>query len=494
MAPQPPDMLSFPEYLTFDDVLLKPGASAVMPSEVDTRTRLTRGIELTIPIISSAMDTVTEARLAIAIAQDGGLGVIHRNLEPELQADQVRQVKKFESGMVVNPITISPDATLADVMELKRRFRISGIPVVDSRGVLVGIITNRDVRFATELGQKVSELMTKENLITVREDVDRDEARRLLHRHRIEKLIVVDDDYRCVGLITVTDMEKAALHPNAAKDQQGRLRVAAATGTGEGGYRRAELLIDAAVDAVVVDTAHGHSIHVIEQVRRIKRLSNKVEVIAGNVATAEAVKALADVGADAVKIGIGPGSICTTRVVAGVGVPQLSAVMDCAAEGERHGLPVIADGGIKFSGDLAKALAAGASCAMIGSLLAGTDESPGEVYLYQGRSYKSYRGMGSVGAMARGSADRYFQQEVRDALKLVPEGVEGQVPYKGPVTTVVHQLVGGLRAAMGYTGAATLAEFRAKAQFIRVSGAGLRESHVHDVEITREAPNYLRRD
>jgi IMP dehydrogenase len=487
-------MLSFPEYLTFDDVLLKPGASAVMPSEVDTRTRLTRGIELTIPIISSAMDTVTEARLAIAIAQDGGLGVIHRNLDPELQADQVRQVKKFESGMVVNPITISPDATLADVMELKRRFRISGIPVVDSRGVLVGIITNRDVRFATELGQKVSELMTKENLITVREDVDRDEARRLLHRHRIEKLIVVDDDYRCVGLITVTDMEKAALHPNAAKDEQGRLRVAAATGTGEGGFRRAELLIDAGVDAIVVDTAHGHSIHVIEQVRRIKRLSNKVEVIAGNVATAEAVKALADVGADAVKIGIGPGSICTTRVVAGVGVPQLSAVMDCAAEGERHGLPVIADGGIKFSGDLAKALAAGASCAMIGSLLAGTDESPGEVYLYQGRSYKSYRGMGSVGAMARGSADRYFQQEVRDALKLVPEGVEGQVPYKGPVTTVVHQLVGGLRAAMGYTGAATLAEFRAKAQFIRVSGAGLRESHVHDVEITREAPNYLRRD
>ena len=509
MAPVPPDTHSFPEYLTFDDVqldraarprgivddvLLKPGASSVMPSEVDTRTRLTRGIELTIPIISSAMDTVTEARLAIAIAQDGGLGVIHRNLDPEFQADQVRQVKKFESGMVVNPITISPEATLADVMELKRRFRISGIPVVDSRGVLVGIITNRDVRFATELGQKVSELMTKENLITVREDVDRDEARRLLHRHRIEKLIVVDDDYRCVGLITVTDMEKAALHPNAAKDEQGRLRVAAATGTGEGGFRRAELLIDAGVDAIVVDTAHGHSIHVIEQVRRIKRLSNKVEVIAGNVATAEAVAALADVGADAVKIGIGPGSICTTRVVAGVGVPQLSAVMDCAAAGDRHGLPVIADGGIKFSGDLAKALAAGASCAMIGSLLAGTDESPGEVYLYQGRSYKSYRGMGSVGAMARGSADRYFQQEVRDALKLVPEGVEGQVPYKGPVTTVVHQLVGGLRAAMGYTGAATLAEFRTKAQFIRVSGAGLRESHVHDVEITREAPNYLRRD
>ncbi|HEX3216304.1 MAG TPA: IMP dehydrogenase [Aestuariivirgaceae bacterium] len=480
--------------LTFDDVLLRPAKSDLHPNFVDVSTRLTRDIRLNIPIISAAMDTVTEARLAIAIAQDGGLGVIHRNLDPESQADQVRQVKKFESGMVVNPITISPDATLADVMELKRRFRISGIPVVDGRGVLVGIITNRDVRFATELGQKVSELMTKENLITVREDVDRDEARRLLHRHRIEKLIVVDDDYRCVGLITVTDMEKAALHPNAAKDEQGRLRVAAATGTGESGFRRAELLIDAGVDAIVVDTAHGHSIHVIEQVRRIKRLSNKVDVVAGNVATGEAVAALADVGADAVKIGIGPGSICTTRVVAGVGVPQLSAVMDCAAAGERHGLPVIADGGIKFSGDLAKALAAGASCAMIGSLLAGTDESPGEVYLYQGRSYKSYRGMGSVGAMARGSADRYFQQEVRDALKLVPEGVEGQVPYKGPVTTVVHQLVGGLRAAMGYTGAATLAEFRAKAQFIRVSGAGLRESHVHDVEITREAPNYLRRD
>ena len=480
--------------LTFDDVLLRPGESDVLPSQADTATYVTKAIRLNIPVLSSAMDTVTEADMAIVMAQLGGLGVLHRNLTVDEQAAAVRAVKRFESGMVVNPITISPDATLADVMELKRRFRISGIPVVDGRGVLVGIITNRDVRFATELGQKVSELMTKENLITVREDVDRDEARRLLHRHRIEKLIVVDDDYRCVGLITVTDMEKAALHPNAAKDEQGRLRVAAATGTGEGGFRRAELLIDAGVDAIVVDTAHGHSIHVIEQVRRIKRLSNKVDVVAGNVATAEAVAALADVGADAVKIGIGPGSICTTRVVAGVGVPQLSAVMDCAAAGERHGLPVIADGGIKFSGDLAKALAAGASCAMIGSLLAGTDESPGEVYLYQGRSYKSYRGMGSVGAMARGSADRYFQQEVRDALKLVPEGVEGQVPYKGPVTTVVHQLVGGLRAAMGYTGAATLAEFRAKAQFIRVSGAGLRESHVHDVEITREAPNYLRRD
>jgi IMP dehydrogenase len=493
MAMAEPGYATFPEYLTFDDVLLKPGASAVLPAEVVTRTKLTRTIELSVPIISAAMDTVTESRLAIAMAQLGGLGVIHRNMDPEQQADHVRQVKKFESGMVVNPITIGPDAILADVLALKEKFSISGIPVVDRAGKLVGIITNRDVRFATDLNQKVSDLMTTK-LITANQGVGPDEAKRLLHKHRIEKLIVVDDQFRCVGLITVTDMEKAALHPAAAKDEQGRLRVAAATGTGDKGYDRARALIDAGVDAVIVDTAHGHSIHVVDQVKRIKRLSNKVQVIAGNVATAQATRALIDAGADAVKVGIGPGSICTTRIVAGVGVPQLSAVMDCAAEAESSDVPIIADGGIKFSGDLAKALAAGARCAMIGSLLAGTDESPGEAYLYQGRSYKSYRGMGSVGAMARGSADRYFQQEVKDSLKLVPEGIEGQVPYKGSASTVVHQLVGGLRAAMGYTGASNLKELKERAQFIRVSGAGLREGHVHDVMITREAPNYQGQD
>lgn len=481
---------TIPEYLTFDDVLMKPGASSVLPAEVSTATRLTRSIPLSIPIIAAAMDTVTEARLAIAMAQAGGLGVVHKNLDPEAQADHVRQVKRFESGMVVNPITIGPDGSLRDVLALKERHRISGIPVVDGRGILVGIITNRDVRFATDLDAKVADLMTNENLVTVKAGVDRDEAKRLLHKYRIEKLIVVDDDYKCVGLITVNDMEKAADHPFAAKDEQERLRVAAATGTGDKGFARAEMLIDAGADAIVVDTAHGHSIHVVNQVARIKKLSNRVQVIAGNVATAEAVKALVEAGADAVKIGIGPGSICTTRVVAGVGVPQLSAIMECAEEAARSGTPVIADGGIKLSGDLAKALAAGAGVAMIGSLLAGTDESPGEVYLYNGRSYKAYRGMGSVGAMARGSADRYFQQEVKDNLKLVPEGIEGQVAYKGPVGAVVHQLVGGLRAAMGYVGAATLEELRTRAQFIRITSAGMRESHVHDVMITREAPNY----
>jgi len=482
----------FVEYLTFDDVLLKPAASSVLPAEASAATRLTRSIALSIPVVSAAMDTVTESRLAIAMAQAGGIGVIHRNLEPEAQADEVRRVKKFESGMVVNPITISPEATLADVLALKEKYRISGIPVVRRDGTLAGIITNRDVRFATDMSQSVAELMTKENLVTVREGVDRAEAKRLLHRYRIEKLIVVDEDYKCIGLITVNDMEKAALYPGATKDEQGRLRVAAATGTGDRHFERAEMLVDADVDAIVVDTAHGHSIHVIEQVKRIKRASNAVQVIAGNVATADAVRALIDAGADAVKVGIGPGSICTTRVVAGVGVPQLTAILDCAAAAERSGVPIIADGGIKFSGDLAKAIAAGASVGMVGSLLAGTDESPGEVYLYQGRSYKSYRGMGSVGAMARGSADRYFQQEVKDSLKLVPEGIEGQVPYKGPVAGVVHQLVGGLRAAMGYTGCRTIEELQQRAEFLRISGAGLREGHVHDVEITREAPNYLR--
>ncbi len=481
-----------PEYLTFDDVLMKPGASSVLPAQVKTATRLTKTLKLSIPIISAAMDTVTEARLAIAMAQAGGLGIIHKNLEPDEQAEQVRQVKRFESGMVVNPITIAPDATLGDVLALKERHRISGIPVVDPSGRLAGIITNRDVRFATDLNMKVADLMTNENLVTVKAGVDREEAKRLLHKYRIEKLIVVDDDYKCVGLITVNDMEKAADHPLAAKDEQGRLLVGAATGTGDAGFERAEMLIDAGVDLIVVDTAHGHSENVIKQVARLKPLSNKVQIVAGNVATSEAVKALIGAGADAVKIGIGPGSICTTRVVAGVGVPQLSAIMDCAEEGARQDVPVIADGGIKLSGDLAKALAAGAEVAMIGSLLAGTDESPGEVYLYNGRSYKAYRGMGSVGAMARGSADRYFQQEVKDNLKLVPEGIEGQVPYKGPVGAVLHQLVGGLRAAMGYVGAADLAELRERVQFIRITSAGMRESHVHDVMITREAPNYQR--
>lgn len=486
------------EYLTFDDVLLKPAASQVLPSEVDTSTKLTRDIDLAMPILSSAMDTVTEAPMAIAMAQMGGIGVIHRNLEPHEQASQVRLVKRYESGMVIDPITITPDTTLAEVLALKERYKISGIPVVErdqgkgKPGMLVGIITNRDVRFAEDLDQKVADLMTRENLVTVMENVEPEVAKRLLHQHRIEKLIVVDEEYRCIGLITVTDMEKAKTYPNAAKDDQGRLRVAAATSTGDNGFERAGALIDAGVDLIVVDTAHGHSVHVLDQVSRIKKLSNSVQIIAGNVATADATKALIDAGADAVKVGIGPGSICTTRVVAGVGVPQLTAVMDCAEAGHAAGVPVIADGGIKFSGDLAKALAAGANVAMIGSLLAGTTESPGEVYLHQGRSYKSYRGMGSVGAMARGSADRYFQAEVTDNLKLVPEGIEGQVPFKGEVGTVLHQLVGGLRAAMGYTGAATLADLQNNAEFIRISGAGLRESHAHDVMITREAPNYQR--
>jgi len=481
------------EALTFDDVLLVPAASDVLPSQTDLRTRLTRELDLGIPIVSSAMDTVTEAAMAIAMAQAGGMGVIHKNLDFQAQADEVRKVKKFESGMVVNPVTIRPEQTLADALQLMLEYRISGIPVVENGSRrLVGILTNRDVRFATNTAERVATLMTKENLVTVHEGIDMEEAKRLLHKHRIEKLIVVDQAYRCVGLITVKDIEKAQRHPDANKDDKGRLRVAAATGVGEAGLRRAEALLEAECDVIVVDTAHGHSRGVLDAVRSIKRLSNRAQVIGGNIATPDGAKALIDAGVDGVKIGIGPGSICTTRVVAGVGVPQFSAILEASQVCRDNGVPAIADGGIKYPGDLAKAIAAGADCAMIGSLFAGTDESPGEVFLYQGRSYKSYRGMGSLGAMARGSADRYFQQEVADTLKLVPEGVEGQVPYKGAVASVIHQINGGLRAAMGYTGNRTIAEMQRNCRLRRSTESGRRESHVHDVTITREAPNYRR--
>jgi IMP dehydrogenase len=479
------------EGLTFDDVLLQPGASEVMPTQVSTATKFTRQISLNIPLVSAAMDTVTESRLAIAMAQAGGLGILHRNLSVEEQADQVREVKRYESGMVINPMTIHPETTLREVKEIKARRRISGFPVVErGSGKLVGILTNRDMRFEGSDDVPARELMTHENLITVREGVSQDEARALLRRHKIERLIVVDDDYRAVGLITVKDMEKAQAHPLAAKDGQGRLLVGAASTVGDAGYERSLALMEAGVDVVVIDTAHGHSKQVADSVARLVRETNRVQIVAGNVATYDAAKALIDAGADAVKVGIGPGSICTTRIVAGVGVPQLTAITDAARAARDSGVPVIADGGIKYSGDLAKAIAAGASTAMMGSMFAGTDEAPGEVFLYQGRSYKSYRGMGSVGAMAQGSADRYFQKEVSDALKLVPEGIEGQTAYKGPIHPVIHQLVGGLRAAMGYVGAPDVESFQKRAQFIRITGAGLRESHVHDVMITREAPNY----
>lgn len=479
------------EAYTFDDVLLQPGYSDVLPANTVTSTRLTKTISLGIPLISAAMDTVTEGRLAIAMAQQGGIGVIHKNMTIQDQAEQVRQVKRFESGMVVNPITITPEKTLGDALAVMARFGIAGIPVVSKRsGKLAGILTNRDVRFANDMDTPVKELMTKRGLVTVDEGVSREEAMQLLHQHRIEKLLVVDDERRCVGLITVKDIEKSRAFPNACKDERGRLRVAAATGAGKDGIERAEALLDSGCDVIVVDTAHGHSAGVLDQVGAVKRLSNYAQVVAGNVATAEGAKALIDAGADAVKIGIGPGSICTTRIVAGVGVPQLTAVSEAAAVCREAGVPAIADGGIKFSGDIAKAIAAGADCVMIGSLLAGTDESPGEVFLYQGRSYKSYRGMGSAGAMARGSADRYFQEEVNEHHKFVPEGVEGRVPYKGPSADVVHQLVGGLRAAMGYTGCRTIEEMHKNAVFRRITGAGLRESHVHDIIVTKESSNY----
>jgi IMP dehydrogenase len=476
--------------LTFDDVLLQPLESSVLPSQADTRTRLTREIPLNIPILSSAMDTVTEADMAIALAQLGGIGVLHRNLDVEIQAAAVRLVKRFESGMVVNPITMTPDQTLAEALELMKAHRISGIPIVEKDGKLAGILTNRDVRFAENPRQPVSELMTRDNLATVPIGTSEDEAKRILHQRRIEKLLVVDADHHCVGLITVKDIEKSVAAPFATKDAEGRLRVAGATTVGDAGFARSEALIEAGCDCVVIDTAHGHNTDVAKAVERVKTLSNSVQVVAGNVATADAARALADAGADAIKVGIGPGSICTTRIVAGIGVPQLTAIMEVAGVASKIGVPVIADGGIRTSGDIAKALAAGAATVMVGSLLAGTDEAPGEIFLYQGRSYKSYRGMGSVGAMARGSADRYFQQDIRDHLKLVPEGIEGQVPYKGPAREIIHQLVGGVKAAMGYTGASTIDELQRRARFIRITNAGLSESHVHDVAITREAPNY----
>jgi IMP dehydrogenase len=479
------------EALTFDDVLLEPGYSEVLPAQVEVRTRLTREIELDIPLVSAAMDTVTEAPMAIAMAQHGGIGILHKNLGIDEQASQVQQVKKFEAGMVVNPLSVRPETPLATALDLMQRHDISGLPVVEGpSGRLVGILTHRDVRFVPRSERPVRELMTAERLITVREGVGRTEAMELLHEHRIEKLLVVDEGYRLVGLITVKDIEKAQRFPHACKDTHGRLRVGAATGTGASGIERAEALIAAGADVIVVDTAHGHSRGVIESVAAVRRLSNGIQIIAGNVATAEAAAALAEGGADGVKVGIGPGSICTTRIVAGVGVPQLTAIMGAAASCRRLGVPVIADGGIRFSGDLAKAVAAGADCVMLGSMFAGCEEAPGEVFLYQGRSYKSYRGMGSLGAMARGSADRYFQQEVRDTLKLVPEGIEGRVPYRGPVANIIHQLVGGLRAAMGYTGNPDLKAMQTGCRFLRVSHAGWRESHVHDVAITREAPNY----
>ena len=476
--------------LSFDDVLIKPAQSSVLPNEAITLTDITKNIKLAIPLISSAMDTVTEYKVAITMAQSGGLGIIHKNMSIQEQADQVRWVKRYETGMVVNPVTISPDKTLLDALSLMKAENISGIPVVeDSSNKLVGILTNRDVRFATDDSQLIKELMTSKNLITVSDAVNTAEAKNLLHKHRIEKLIVVDAEYRCTGLITVKDIEKSQLYPHATKDNKGSLMVGAAIGVGDEAIKRAKQLIDVGVDVLVVDTAHGHSDKVLSTVQEIKKIS-KVDIIAGNVATKEATRALIDAGADCVKVGIGPGSICTTRIVAGIGVPQFSAILECAAEATKAGIAIIGDGGIKFSGDIAKAIGAGAKAVMVGSLFAGTDESPGEVYLFKGRSYKSYRGMGSLGAMARGSADRYFQEEIKETMKLVPEGVEGRVPYKGPLEPIIHQLVGGLKSSMGYTGSKDIKDFQSRVEFVRITSAGLRESHVHDIDVTRESPNY----
>ena len=480
------------EALTFDDVLLVPAASNILPDAVNIQTRLTKNIALNIPLLSSAMDTVTEAEMAIAMAQHGGLGIIHRNMDIEKQAEAIRRVKRYESGMVVNPITINPDATLADALQMMDHYSISGIPVTEENsGKLVGILTNRDVRFADNPAQPVKELMTSKNLVKVYNTVDKNEAKKILHKNRIEKLLVVDNEERCTGLVTVKDIEKARAFPYACKDAQDRLRVGAAIGTGDANIERAQALADAEIDVIVIDTAHGHSKGVLDMVTKIKKMvGDKVDIIAGNIATGDAAKALIDAGADALKVGIGPGSICTTRVVAGVGVPQLTAIMNVAEVASKKGIPVIADGGIKYSGDYAKAIAAGADCAMMGSAFAGTDEAPGEIILYQGRSYKSYRGMGSVGAMVKGSAERYFQGNVTESNKLVPEGIEGRVPYKGPVGNVIHQMIGGLKASMGYTGCANINEMRTKAQFVRMTGAGFKESHAHNITITREAPNY----
>jgi len=476
--------------LSFDDVLIKPAQSSVLPNEAITLTDITKNIKLAIPLISSAMDTVTEYKVAITMAQSGGLGIIHKNMSIQEQADQVRWVKRYETGMVVNPVTISPDKTLLDALNLMKAENISGIPVVeDTSNKLVGILTNRDVRFATDDSQLIKELMTSKNLITVSDAVNTAEAKNLLHKHRIEKLIVVDAEYRCTGLITVKDIEKSQLYPHATKDNKGSLMVGAAIGVGDEAIKRAKQLIDVGVDVLVVDTAHGHSDKVLSTVQEIKKIS-KVDIIAGNVATKEATRALINAGADCVKVGIGPGSICTTRIVAGIGVPQFSAILECAAEATKAGIAIIGDGGIKFSGDIAKAIGAGAKAVMVGSLFAGTDESPGEVYLFKGRSYKSYRGMGSIGAMARGSADRYFQEEIKETMKLVPEGVEGRVPYKGPLEPIIHQLVGGLKSSMGYTGSKDIKDFQSRVEFVRITSAGLRESHVHDIDVTRESPNY----
>ncbi len=480
---------SIKKSLSFDDVLIKPARSSVLPSDVSTFTKITSNISLGVPLISSAMDTVTEYKLAIAIAQSGGMGILHKNMSIDEQSQNVSKVKKFETGMVIDPLTILPSATLADALELMKVNEISGIPVVDIDDKLLGILTNRDVRFATNMSQKISELMTSKNLITVKDGISTDDAQKLLHKHRIEKLLVVDDKGKCIGLITVKDIEKSQLHPNSSKDQKGRLIVGAAIGVGEEAISRAEQLIEAGVDVLVIDTAHGHSEKVISTLKKIKSKFS-TDVIVGNVATNEATEELIDQGADCVKVGIGPGSICTTRVVAGIGVPQFSAILDCAETAAKKGVPIIADGGIKYSGDIAKALGAGASGVMIGSLFAGTDESPGEVYLFKGRSYKSYRGMGSLGAMARGSADRYFQEEITESNKHVPEGIEGRVPYKGPISPIIYQLVGGLKASMGYTGSKDIVEFKKNVKFVEITGAGLKESHVHDVDITRESPNY----